>query len=262
MTTNMTNAVDLYAQCKNLVIDIGKTVEVLKEKKFKVIRKSSKELVTEIDLAVQKSLAQALKSINDCPIFFEEDKSNGEGKLPSECFIVDPIDATHNFIAGLPFYNISIGYVKGNEIIFGIVYFPDSQDIYHAFKGKGAFKNQEKIVVSGNFSLEKSIVAYDNQFHLDKDIMANYQKLLAVVFTTRILGSANRDACFVAEGILDARIWNATKMFDIVAGAIIVNEAGGSVSDFNGQPINILNARKVIMSNSAIHKDLLNVFVD
>lgn len=262
MTNNMIKALELYAQCKSLVIDIGGIVEAAKEKKFKVIRKSSKELVTEIDLAVQKSLAQALNSISDCPIFFEEDKSDSEGELPSECFIVDPIDATHNFVAGLPFCNISIGYVKDNEIIFGIVYFPDSQDIYHAFKGKGAFKNQEKIVVSGNFSLGKSIVAYDNQFHLDKDVMTNYQKLVAVVFTTRILGSANRDACFVAEGILDARIWNATKMFDIVAGAIIVNEAGGSVSDFNGQPINLLNARKVIMSNSAVHKDLLNVFAD
>ena len=253
----MKNDLDLYKACKDILTASGDLVEDLKKKKFRVIRKSPKELVTEIDMAVQKHIAQALLAISDSPIFFEEDKANNKNKLPSECFIVDPIDATHNFIAGLPFYNISIGYVKDNKILFGIIYFPYSKDMYHAFQNKGSYKNIDKLLVSDNTSMEKSIVAYDNQFHLDKDIMVNYQKLVSEVFTTRILGSANSDACFIAEGVLDARIWNSTKMFDIVAGAIIVAEAGGEVSDFDGNPIDLLNAKKVVMSNSGIHKNLL-----
>ena len=89
--------------------------------------------------------------------------------------------------------------------------------------------------------------------------MINYQKLVESVFTTRILGSANRDACFIAEGVLDARVWNATKVYDIVAGSIIVSEAGGLVTDFNAQPIKLGNINKVVMSNRGIHKDLIKL---
>ena len=257
-----TTALSLYESCKIIIIDTGELVESSKSTNFKVIRKSARELVTEIDLRVQNHISEALKSICECPIFFEEDKADGKTRLPDECFIVDPIDATHNLVAGLPFYNVSIGYIKNSEIVFGIVYFPYSKEIYHAFKGKGAFKGSEKIMVSNNSSLEKSIVAYDNQFHLDDSIMKNYEKLVSAVFTTRILGSANCDACFVAEGTLDARVWNSTKMYDIVAGAIIVAEAGGVASDFNGDCISVLEAKRVVMSNDGVHKQLLDLLAD
>ncbi len=164
-----------------------------------------------------------------------------------------------HYISRAPFYNLSIGYVKNSELIFGIIYIPYSKDIYHAYKGKGAYKNLDQISVSKNTNLEKSIIAYDNQFHLDQRTMINYQKLVESVFTTRILGSANRDACFIAEGILDARIWNATKVYDVVAGSIIVSEAGGTVTDFNAQQITLSNVNKVVMSNGGIHQELLEL---
>ena len=250
---------DLYQACQKIAIEAGVIIETEKKREYKIIRKSQKELVTEIDLIVQSYLSETLSAINDCDIFYEEDKSQASKILSQECFIIDPIDATHNLIAGLPFYNLSIGYVYNNETVFGIIYFPYSEDIYHAYKGKGAYKNQDQLLVSKNIVLEKSIVAYDNQFHLDQSIMINYQKLVKSVFTTRILGSANRDACFIAEGVLDARVWNSTKVFDIVAGSIIVNEAGGLVTDFNAQPINLGNVDKTLMSNGGIHQELLEL---
>ena len=250
---------DLYQACQKIVIEVGAIIETEKKREYKIIRKSRKELVTEIDLIVQSYVTESLGAISDCDIFYEEDKSQSSKILSKECLIIDPIDATHNLVAGLPFYNISIGYVKNNAIIFGLIYFPDSKDIYHAYKGKGAYKNLDHISVSKNIVLEKSIVAYDNQFHLDQSIMINYQKLVESVFTTRILGSANRDACFIAEGVLDARVWNSTKVYDIVAGSIIVNEAGGLVTDFSAQPINLGNINKVVMSNGGIHQELLEL---
>ena len=256
---NRMQSCDLYQACQKIAIEAGVIIEAEKKRGYKIIRKSRKELVTEIDLIAQNYLSETLGAINDCDIFYEEDKSQGRKIVSQECFIIDPIDATHNLVAGLPFYNSSIGYVYNNEIVFGIIYFPYSEDIYHAYRGKGAYKNLNTISVSSNLDLEKSIVAYDNQFHLDQSIMKNYQKLLESVFTTRILGSANRDACFIAEGILDARVWNSTKVFDIVAGSIIVNEAGGLVTDFNAQPINLGNINKVVMSNGGIHQELLEL---
>lgn len=259
MPLNKMTSHDLYQACQTIVIEAGEIIENEKKREYKIIRKSPKELVTEIDLIVQRYLSNSLSTINDCDIFYEEDKSQVNEILLKECFIIDPIDATHNLVAGLPFYNLSIGYVKNSELIFGIIYFPYSKDIYHAYKGKGAYRNCNQISVSKNIVLEKSIVAYDNQFHLHQSTMINYHKLVESVFTTRILGSANRDACFIAEGILDARIWNSTKVYDIVAGSIIVNEAGGMVTDFNAQQINWSDINRVVMSNGGIHQELLEV---
>tara|TARA_Y100001001_G_C7942625_1_gene286169 strand:+ start:77 stop:847 length:771 start_codon:yes stop_codon:yes gene_type:complete len=250
---------DLYQACQKIVIQAGTIIESEKKRKYKIIRKSRKELVTEIDLIVQNYLSEALRAINDCDIFYEENKSQGSNILSKECFVIDPIDATHNLVAGLPFYNLSIGYVYNNEIVFGIIYFPYSEDIYHAYKGHGAYKNINQISVSSNLDLEKSIVAYDNQFYLDKSMMKNYQKLVESVFTTRIFGSANRDACFIAEGVLDARVWNATKVYDIAAGSVIVDEAGGQVTDFNAQDISLNDINKVVMSNGGIHEGLIKL---
>ena len=250
---------NLYTACQKIIIEAGAIIEHEKKREYKIIRKSSKELVTEIDLIVQRYLSDSLSSINDCDIFYEEDKNQDNEILLKECFIIDPIDATHNLVAGLPFYNLSIGYVNDRELIFGIIYFPYSKEIYHAYKGKGAYKNSNQISASKNISLEKSIVAYDNQFHLHQSAMINYQKLVESVFTTRILGSANQDACFIAEGVLDARIWNATKVYDIVAGSIIVSEAGGKVTDFNSEQINLSNVHTVVMSNGGIHQELVEL---
>tara|TARA_B100001750_G_C15421079_1_gene552969 strand:- start:358 stop:1128 length:771 start_codon:yes stop_codon:yes gene_type:complete len=250
---------DLYQACQKIIIEAGVIIETEKKREYKIIRKSRKELVTEIDLIVQNYLTKALGAINDCGIHYEEDKSQGGKILLKECFIIDPVDATHNLVAGLPFYNLSIGYVKNGVLMFGIIYFPYSKDIYKAYKGEGAYKNLDQISVSKNSFLEKGIIAYDNQFYLDPSIMINYQKLVESVFTTRILGSANRDACFVAEGVLDARVLNATKVHDIVTGSIIVSEAGGLVTDFNAQPINLANIDKVVMSNGGIHQELLEL---
>jgi len=259
MSLNEITTHDLYLACQKIVIEAGAIVETEKKREYRIIRKSRKELVTEIDLIIQSYLSESLGAINDCDIFYEEDKTQGSEMLLQECFIIDPIDATHNLVAGLPFYNLSIGYVKGSVLMFGIIYFPYSKDIYHAYKDGGAYKNLEQIFVSKNTVLEKSIIAYDNQFHLDLSTMKNYQKLVDSVFTTRILGSANRDACFIAEGVLDARVWNSTKVYDIVAGSIIVSEAGGLVTDFNAQPINLSNINRVVMSSGGIHQELLEL---
>ena len=259
MSLNEMTTHDLYLACQKIVIEAGAIIETEKKREYRIIRKSRKELVTEIDLIIQSYLSESLGAINDCDIFYEEDKTQGREMLLQECFIIDPIDATHNLVAGLPFYNLSIGYVKDSVLTFGIIYFPYSKDIYKAYKGEGAYKNLDQISISKNTVLEKSIIAYDNQFHLDLSTMKNYQKLVDSVFTTRILGSANRDACFIAEGVLDARVWNSTKVYDIVAGSIIVSEAGGLVTDFNAQPINLSNINRVVMSSGGIHQELLEL---
>lgn len=254
---NESELYELYLFSQNIICEAGKKVEKLKETGFKVLLKEENELVSEIDIYVQKFLTKKIRDNYQSNIYDEEYRGNLKNMDLRDCFIIDPIDASHNLIAGLPFYNISIGYVYRNKIIFGIIYFPYSGEMYHSFIGKGAYRDKKKISVSKNLDINKSIIAYDNKF-TDKSLK-NYINLIDNVFTTRILGSANRDACYVAEGVLDARIWNHTKVFDVIAGMIIVSEAGGISSNFDGENINLNNVKDVLMASKGVHSSLINI---
>jgi len=243
---------------KSALVNAGKIIENTKSEGYKVIRKHIKEMVTEIDMAVQTYLIDYLSAETGCTSFISE-----EIRIPAydhnEFWVIDPLDGTHNFIAGLPFYGISIAYVENSSIEYAGIYFPQSQLLYHAQRGKGAYKNDTKIQVSVNDDIEKSIIAYDNQFYLDKQSITNFIKIQEKVFTTRILGVAARDACFVAEGVLDARIWNNTKLCDVAAASLIVKEAGGSITDFDGNQLDLHAIRDVVCSNGKFHDEILSV---
>ncbi|MCK9602759.1 MAG: inositol monophosphatase [Candidatus Omnitrophica bacterium] len=243
---------------KKAVTKVGEIIEAEKRKGYRVIRKEKNELVTELDVLAQARLIDLLKEEAECRTFIAEEKRILD--LPENDFwVIDPIDGTHNFIAGLPFYSVSLAYFHKGILMLSAVYFPESRDLYYAQKGKGAFCNNALIRISSNKDLAKGIVAYDNQFYLTKNSLANFIEIQKSVFTTRILGVASRDACFVAEGVLDARIWNSTKLCDIAAGSLIVEEAGGRVSDFSGKPLDFHSVKDVIASSGKFHGDLIKI---
>jgi myo-inositol-1(or 4)-monophosphatase len=215
-------------------------------------------MVTEIDMEVQTYLVDYLKSQTGCNTVISEELRLEELNQ-NNFWVIDPLDGTHNFISGLPFYGISAAYIKNNEILLGAIYFPQSEDLYFAQKGGGAFKNEQHISVSTNNDIEKSIVAYDNQFYLAKKSVDNFIRVQEKVFTTRIFGVATRDACFISEGILDARIWNNTKLCDVATGALIVEEAGGKVSDFSGKELNFQSISDVVFSSGKFHNELIKL---
>jgi len=243
---------------KKAVVKVGEFIEAEKRKGYRVIRKEKNELVTEIDVLAQAQLINLLKEESECQTFIAEEKRMLD-LSEDDFWVIDPMDGTHNFIAGLPFYGVSLAYLYHGATMLSAIYFPESKELYFAQKGKGAFCNNKPIQVSSNGSLAKSIVAYDNQFYLTKNSLANFIKLQESVFTTRILGVAARDACFVAEGVLDARIWNSTKLCDIAAGGLIVAEAGGRVTDFSGRPVDFRAVRDVIASSGRFHDDLVKI---
>lgn len=243
---------------KNAALEAGKLIEAKERTGYKIIRKHIKELVTEIDMVVQSQLVNYLQANTNCYTVFSEEVRISEIEN-KDCWVIDPLDGTHNFVAGLPFYGVSIAYVEQGEIVLGVIYFPKSKDLYYARKGGGVFRNNKRIRVSSNNDIEKSIVAYDNQFYLTKDVLSNFQKIQEKVFTIRILGVASRDACFVAEGTLDARVWNSTKLYDIAAGALIVKEAGGQATDFSGSELRLQAIKDVIISSGGIHAELVNI---
>jgi myo-inositol-1(or 4)-monophosphatase len=234
--------------------------EILKKnfrKEYRVIRKSPKEMVSMVDMQAQKAILEVLKpNFPDYGIITEERRSNPgvEGKN----WIIDPMDGTHNYIAGLPFSGVSIGLAKDNDFQIGVILFPMENRLYYAVKGEGAFLNDQRIAASGNQELSKAMVTFDNQFHLNKKSFEYYQKLVERAFTTRILGTATNDVCMTAEGKIDGRIWVNTKICDIAAGIVILSEAGGAMTNFDGTPCT-LDSKQVVASNGKIHQELLAV---
>jgi len=232
-------------------------ISILKQKQ--IIRKSEKELVTHVDMDAQKTLEDTfIRKFPNYKIFSEERLI--EQNYPKEDFfwIIDPLDGTHNYISQLPFYGISIALANNDEFYLGVIYIPEFDLLFWGTKGCGAFCNGERISVSENNNLSRSMITYDNQFYKSENSINNYKKLIGRTFTTRILGSAACDICYVASGKIDARIWNNTKLCDIAAGVTIINEAGGKITDFDNQPISV-TTHDVIASNGLVHDEIINI---
>ena len=224
-------------------------------KNLKVIRKSTKDFVSNVDLECQNVSYELLKKEFEYEILSEEKKTQDE--IGTELFwIIDPVDGTHNYISGLPNFGVSIALATKKEFLLGVIYLPYFDEMYHAVKNQGAFMNEQKIQVSKNNDLEKSMITFDNQFYLNKKSFEVYKRVVNGCFTTRILGSAVYDFCLIASGKVDARVWNNTKVFDFAAGLTIVSEAGGNVTDFKGNKIT-LNSHDILASNSFVHQKLL-----
>ena len=250
---NYTKELDV---AKSVAKEMGKIQLKNFRKNLKVIRKSPKDFVSNVDLECQNLSYELLRKDFQYEILSEEKKTQDE--IETELFwIIDPVDGTHNYISGLPNFGVSIALATKKEFLLGVIYLPYFDEMYYAVKNQGAFMNDEKIQVSKNNDLEKSMITFDNQFYLNKKAFDVYKKIVDSCFTTRILGSAVYDFCLIASGKVDARIWNNTKVFDFAAGLTILNEAGGKVTDFDGNQVN-LDTHDILGSNSFVHQELLS----
>ncbi|MFH1288892.1 MAG: inositol monophosphatase [bacterium] len=244
---------------KRAAEEAGKILLKLFLNKNHVIRKSAKELVSGADIESQKIIEVILK--NEFPnyqSYSEEKRVQQDYSADAPFWIIDPLDGTHNYIAGLPFYGVSIALADIHNFYLGVIYLPFFDSLFWAVKDSGAYCNEAKIKSSQNSDLSKSMIAYDNHFHLNSNSFKNYKKLVDKSFTTRITGSAVYDLCLAASGKIDARIWNNTKICDVAAGVTIISEAGGSITDFNGAALN-LSVKDVIASNGRVHNEIITV---
>ena len=252
---------DLFQESKKIVKNAGQKLLDRKTKKFGVVRKGKFDFITELDLMVQNYIIDEINNISTIPIISEEQKGNEKKNINyNNCFILDPIDGTHNLIAGLDIFGISLAFVFESKIKFGIIYFPALEKLYTGFIDQGSYNNFGRIKVSINDQINKSIIAYDNNFSEKPEIINNFIKLNENIFTIRISGSAAYDCCQIAEGNIDARVLNNTKICDIGAGKIIVEEAGGKMTNFDDKPIEFNNVKDIVVSSNKFHDQILGLF--
>ena len=239
---------------------ITKAGKLLKEDFYTMefaVLKSRKDFITKFDLESEELILKIIKkSFPEHNIISEE--SGFEDNGSDYTWIIDPLCSTNNFVYGLFLYGIAIALVFKSKPLLGTIYIPELDYLLTAEKGKGAFLNNKRLYVSTRKKLEEALILYDNQFYRDKRMYTNLLKIINKALTVRILGSAAFDLSLVALGKADARIFHKTKPCDFVAGALIIEEAGGKVTNFSGKKWSLKDT-SIVASNGRIHNQILQV---
>lgn len=212
------------------------------------------DVVTAADKAAEKLLIDHIRSAYPGHSILSEE--SGEELHESDYrWVIDPLDGTTNFSQGLPLFSVSIGIEHNGETVVGVVFAPYMNELFHAVRGEGAWLNGERVRVSGKLSLDQSVVA--TGFPVDKDSnpdnnLDNVARIMPRVRGLRRLGSAAIDLCYVAAGFLDGYWELNLHEWDVSAGLLILEEAGGSYTHFRADR-NI----SVLAATPAIHDFLL-----
>lgn len=251
---------------KEKLIEIIKEAgEILKEGYFSkkdINFKAKKDLVTKYDVGIENFLKEKFsKNFIDFNIIAEEsDNSNIEFK---DSIIIDPIDGTTNFVNQVPHTCISVGVYKDKKPFIGIVYNPILDELYEAQIGNGAFLNGERIEVSKENDFQKSLIAtgfpYTSGTCKDdlEDVLARIKNILPNCQDLRRLGSAAIDLCYVAKGVYEGYYEMNLKAWDVSAGLVILKEAGGKITDIDGNDYDIFKSKYTVASNKTIHDELI-----
>ncbi len=217
-------------------------------------------LVTEIDKASEKLITEFIKKKYPTHGILAEE--GGETRNTSEyVWVVDPLDGTTNFAHGLPIFSVSIGVQKDNKTIAGTVYDVMNNIVYSSESGSGAFANDRKLSVSKNGNLSHAVLVTGFPYNIYENPETALEKFAALIKASRAvrrLGSAAIDLCYVARGVFDG-FWEVQlNPWDMCAGKLIVEEAGGVVTDFAGNEINIFT-KKILASNGFVHKEMMKI---
>jgi len=220
-------------------------------------------LVSYVDVNAEKIIVEGLKQVLPEAGFLTEEKTvNDEDDTLR--WIIDPLDGTTNFIHGAPIYSVSIALQQKNELLVGIVYEINLHECFYAWKGGGAFCNGKKISVTQISSLRDSLTATGfpyKEFPMMDRFFATLRFLFNNSHGVRRLGSAAVDLVYVACGRFDGFYEYNLNPWDVAGGALIVKEAGGTVTDFAGGN-NFLFGKEIIASNTFIHQEYLNAVLN
>ena len=251
LTTPLINVMEGAARkaARRLVRDFGEVEQL------QVSQKGPGNFVTEADLRTEEILyKELLKARPDFGFLTEENGvRNAEGC--SERWIIDPIDGTNNFLHGIPHFSISIAAEREGQLIAGVIYEPIRDELFWAEKNVGAFLNRRRIRVSGRSVLGDALIATGIPFSDrpgQKSFIPMLKTVMAKTSGVRRLGSAALDLAYVAAGRYEGYWEVGLSPWDVAAGIIVVREAGGMVSEVNGQG-DMLHGKSILATNQHLY---------
>jgi myo-inositol-1(or 4)-monophosphatase len=219
------------------------------------------DLVTEADRTSEKLIVERLRS--HFPAHGIVAEEGGGHESPSEyCWFIDPLDGTTNFAHSFPMFCVSMGLARAGEVIAGVVYDPIRDELFTAERGSGAFLNNHRIHTSAASLVADSLASTgfpSRKRHQNINIHFYYQLAMSS-HGVRRTGSAALDLSYVACGRLDFYWEFGLKSWDMAAGSLVVQEAGGRVSDMNGGPLSVTRSEHILADNGTLHDEVLGIF--
>ncbi len=251
---------------KQLALEAGKIIHEGYHATKEITHKGTVDLVTQYDVAVEKFVMERLQvDFSEYTLVGEE---SHEGSYHyDKAIYIDPIDGTTNFVHGFPHLALSIGVWEEGKPVMAVVYNPILEEMFWAVRGEGAYLGEKRLSVSTQDTLQQSLIgtgfpyAKVNagvEYHWVIDCLTN---LLPHIRDIRRLGAAAVDICYLAEGKIDAFYEIDLKPWDVAGGILILQEAGGKVSNVAGNAYDF-DDKSIVCSNGLVHEQLLEKLVN
>lgn len=245
------NVIDLVKSTKEIVFS--------EEKLSEIVAKGYADFVTGVDLAVQTYIQGRLCEMYPDIQFMGEEGEKSKIDFSGKIWILDPIDGTSNLIHHLNMSAVSLALVENNKAVFGVVYNPFTDEMFWAEKGAGAYYNGKPIHVSDKKTVKESFVSvgtspYDEDLR-EKSLIV-IANLLRNCTDIRRMGAAALDLSYIAMGKFDCFYEEILRPWDYAAGAIIIEEAGGKITDLEGNALSYEKSRGILASNGYTHEEL------
>jgi len=220
--------------------------------------KGDKNLVTEVDREAERLIVEHLLACFPGHTIIAEEGEYPAGDSPFR-WIIDPLDGTTNYAHGFPWFCVSIGLEAEGELAAGVIYNPLSDELFTAVRGGGAFMNGRRLQVSTRSPLKNTLLGTGFPYDCATDPANNFTNFIAFQKAARGIrraGAAALDLAYVAAGRLDGFWELKLKPWDVAAGVLLVREAGGTVTTFDGSAYDVFNDR-ILASNGLIHDDMV-----
>lgn len=238
--------------------DAGKLLLDGFNKPHEITSKTPRDFLTEMDTASEQLIISRLrKSFPGYSVLAEE---SGKSEGNDFVWIIDPLDGTTNYSIKNPFFDISIALALGEDIVLGVVYSPFTGEMFTAIKGQGAFLNGKTIGVSRDSLLKDMLLAYCNgssDMNLE-EIVRIFQTLKPLCKDFSRMRAGALELALVAAGRLGAYISNGVNLWDVAAGKLLVEEAGGKVTDFLGRDFG-MESGTIVASNGIVHEEIVRI---
>lgn len=227
---------------------------------LRIERKGLVNLVTEADKEAEEAIVGIIRQTFPRHAILAEEADYGESSGDYR-WIIDPLDGTTNFAHAFPWFAVSIALEVEGQVMLGVVYNPVTQEMYFAQRGGGAFLNDIQIRVSAVRRLEDSLVATGFPYDRKQSVVNNYDHFInfqQAAQACRRPGSASLDLACTAAGRFDGYWEMKLKPWDVAAGMLLVEEAGGRISDFDGRPCGV-DSPEILASNGLVHEEMTAV---
>ncbi|HKS94806.1 MAG TPA: inositol monophosphatase family protein [Terriglobia bacterium] len=255
MESYLNTAVEIAREAGALIAQLSKQPQ-------EIAYKRRSDIVTETDRRSEALIVERLRGRFPKHAIVAEEGS-GQQTDSDYCWYVDPLDGTTNFAHGFPVYCVSLGLTYQDEIVAGVVYDPTREELFAAERGAGAYLNHKRIHVSKVANLDESLLATGfPPFASNNEVnMGLYARFSQLSHGIRRAGSAALDLCSVAAGRFEGFWELKLNPWDKAAGALMVEEAGGRVTDLNGGRFKLLG-EEIVTSNGLVHDVMTQVFAE